>query len=125
MDNWRLPFLRPFLQWQSWMVQQSPSPNKRHAKSAAVKRSLVKGLPTTVLNARPVKRKDRERVSPRVEPPAKKFKTKTPLEPSMRMSARLHADGYKNKHVSANFVSLFSASTVGINFDFRHILILS
>ena len=68
--------------------QPPKAQRKRHAKSAAVKQNLVKKLPTIVPNARPVKRKDRERVSPQVEPPVKKSKTKTPLEPSMRVSAR-------------------------------------
>ena len=70
------------------VTQPQKAQCKHHVKSTAVKRSLVKGLPTTISNVRPVKCKDRECVSPRVEPPAKKFKTKTPLEPSMCMSAR-------------------------------------
>jgi hypothetical protein len=62
---------------------------KRHAKSAAVNQSLVKERHTTASNVQPVKHKDWEHVSHQVQPPAKKSKTKTPLEPStMWVSAR-------------------------------------
>lgn len=70
--------------------QPPKAQRKRHAKSVVVKQSLVEDSLPTVSNARPVKRKDQECIpqTQEVGPPAKKSKTKTPLEPSKRVSAR-------------------------------------
>ncbi|KAF8650684.1 hypothetical protein AX14_008573 [Amanita brunnescens Koide BX004] len=78
--------------------QEQPPKAKRkhHVKKAAGTSNLAKLPP--VLTAQIVKRKCQERVPSNFGPPIKK--TKVLLEPGKWVSARLHANGYKNAHVN-------------------------